>query len=328
MNPITVFIVVALIVLGAVLEPIAGPAATLASLVVAAIVALSLKMARAWERFVILRAGRFMGVHGPGLFWIVPIWDQVTSVIDQRIQTTAFNAEQALTRDTVPVNVDAIVFWRVHDAEKAALEITDFRQAIDRVCQTSLRETIGGTMLTQLLSERRAADEQLRAEIATKITSWGVEVMSVEIRDVAIPVALQDAMTRQAQAERETPGAGHPGRGGRGGGGQVRRGGAHLRRRADGVPAAGHEHHLRDHQGARRHHPDADLDGRCDESGRHAGVGWSTAAVAVACARGIRRAADTPTRGAAAHVSRAKALGRRGAGPAERPARRPWLRRR
>ena len=203
MNPITVFIVVALIVLGAVLEPIAGPAATLASLVVAAIVALSLKMARAWERFVILRAGRFMGVRGPGLFWIVPIWDQVTSVIDQRIQTTAFNAEQALTRDTVPVNVDAIVFWRVRDAEKAALEITDFRQAIDRVCQTSLRETIGGSMLTQLLSERRAADEQIRAEIATKITSWGVEVMSVEIRDVAIPVALQDAMSRQAQAERE-----------------------------------------------------------------------------------------------------------------------------
>ncbi len=203
MNPITVFIVAALIVLGAVLEPVAGPAATLASLVVAAIVALSLKMARVWERFVILRAGRFMGVRGPGLFWIIPIWDQVTSVIDQRIQTTAFNAEQALTKDTVPVNVDAIVFWRVHDSEKAALEITDYRQAIDRVCQTSLRETIGGTMLTQLLSERRAADEQIRAEIATKITSWGVEVMSVEIRDVAIPVALQDAMSRQAQAERE-----------------------------------------------------------------------------------------------------------------------------
>jgi regulator of protease activity HflC (stomatin/prohibitin superfamily) len=203
MNPITVFVVIALIVLGAALEPVAGPAASAAGLVAAALVALSLKMARAWERFVILRAGRFMGVRGPGLFWIIPIWDQVTQVIDQRIQTTAFNAEQALTRDTVPVNVDAIVFWRVRDAEKAALEITDFRQAIDRVCQTSLRETIGATMLTQLLSERRAADEQIRTEIASKITSWGVEVMSVEIRDVAIPVALQDAMSRQAQAERE-----------------------------------------------------------------------------------------------------------------------------
>ncbi|HEX3408010.1 MAG TPA: slipin family protein [Caulobacteraceae bacterium] len=203
MNAITAFVVVALIVLGAVLEPVAGPPASAACIVAAALVALSLKMAKVWERFVILRAGRFMGVRGPGLFWIIPIWDQVTQVIDQRIQTTAFNAEQALTKDTVPVNVDAIVFWRVRDAEKAALEITDYRQAIDRVCQTSLRETIGGTMLTQLLSERRTADEHIRAEIASKITSWGVEVMSVEIRDVAIPVALQDAMSRQAQAERE-----------------------------------------------------------------------------------------------------------------------------
>jgi len=105
--------------------------------------------------------------------------------------------------DTVPVNVDAIVFWKVRDSEKAALEITDYRQAIDRVCQTSLRETIGLSMLTHLLSERRAADEQLRTEIAAKTANWGVEVMSVEIRDVAIPVALQDAMSRQAQAERE-----------------------------------------------------------------------------------------------------------------------------
>jgi regulator of protease activity HflC (stomatin/prohibitin superfamily) len=203
MNPITVFIVILLVVVGALAEPLAGPATSAAFFVAAAIVSLALKMARVWERFVILRAGRFMGVRGPGLFWIIPIWDQVAQVIDQRIQTTAFNAEQALTKDTVPVNVDAIVFWRVRDAEKAALEITDFRQAIDRVSQTSLRETIGASMLTQLLSERRAADEQIRAEIAAKIMSWGVEVMSVEIRDVAIPVALQDAMSRQAQAERE-----------------------------------------------------------------------------------------------------------------------------
>jgi regulator of protease activity HflC (stomatin/prohibitin superfamily) len=203
MNPITVFIVVLLIVVGGVLEPVIGPVGSAAFIIAAALVALSLKMARVWERFVILRAGRFMGVKGPGLFLIVPIWDQVAQVIDQRIQTTAFNAEQALTKDTVPVNVDAIVFWRVRDAEKAALEITDYRQAIDRVSQTSLRETIGGSMLTQLLSERRKADEQIRAEISAKIATWGIEVMSVEIRDVAIPVALQDAMSRQAQAERE-----------------------------------------------------------------------------------------------------------------------------
>jgi len=203
MNPITAFMIIVLLALGAALAPSLGPAAPIVGVIAAALVALSLKMARVWERFVILRAGRFMGVRGPGLFWILPIWDQVAQVIDQRIQTTAFNAEQALTKDTVPVNVDAIVFWRVRDAEKAALEITDYRQAIDRVCQTSLRETIGVSMLTHLLSERRAADEQLRAEIGRKIVNWGIEVMSVEIRDVAIPVALQDAMSRQAQAERE-----------------------------------------------------------------------------------------------------------------------------
>ena len=124
-------------------------------------------------------------------------------MIDTRIQTTAFNAEQALTKDTVPVNVDAIIFWRVHDAQKAALEITDYRQAIDRVAQTSLREMIGASMLSALLAERKAADEQLRVEIAAKTEHWGVHVISVEIRDVALPVDLQDAMSRQAQAERE-----------------------------------------------------------------------------------------------------------------------------
>ena len=118
---------------------------------------------------------------------IFPILDSVTPVIDTRIQTTAFNAEQALTKDTVPVNVDAIIFWRVHDAEKAALEITDYRQAIDRVAQTSLREMIGASMLSALLAERKAADEQLRDEIAAKTEHWGVSVNSVEIRDVAIP---------------------------------------------------------------------------------------------------------------------------------------------
>ena len=134
---------------------------------------------------------------------IIPIFDQVAAVIDERIQTTGFNAEQALTRDTVPVNVDAIVFWRVHDTQSAALNITDYRQAIDRVAQTSLRETIGASVLSELLSERKQADEVLRSEIARKTQDWGISVNSVEIRDVAIPVALQDAMSRQAQAQRE-----------------------------------------------------------------------------------------------------------------------------
>ncbi|MGH7880162.1 MAG: slipin family protein [Candidatus Binataceae bacterium] len=171
--------------------------------ILALITLYSLKMANNWERFVILRLGKLSSVKGPGLFLIIPIVDAITAVIDERIQTTGFNAEQALTRDTVPVNVDAIIFWHVHDAQSAALNITDYRSAIDRVAQTSLREMIGSSHLTELLSDRKAADEVLRNEIARKTADWGISVNAVEIRDVAIPVALQDAMSRQAQAERE-----------------------------------------------------------------------------------------------------------------------------
>ena len=202
MNPITLFIVVALLAAGGLVAR-ENPLFIAPFVVAAAIVAVSLKMANTWQKFVILRAGKLHGVKGPGLFVILPVVDSVVAVIDERIQTTAFNAEQALTRDTVPVNVDAIIFWHVHDAQKAALEITDYRMAIDRVAQTSLREMIGSSMLSALLSDRRTADEKLRVEIAAKTVLWGVTVTSVEIRDVAIPVALQDAMSRQAQAERE-----------------------------------------------------------------------------------------------------------------------------
>ena len=203
MNPITLFVTVALILVGAVVGRSIGPLAGAPFVIAAILVALSLKMANTWQKFVILRAGKLQGVKGPGLFFIFPVLDQVVAVIDERIQTTAFNAEQALTKDTVPVNVDAIIFWRVHDARAAALEITDYRTAIDRVAQTSLREMIGSSMLAALLSDRRAADERLRDEIGAKTKVWGISVMSVEIRDVAIPEALQDAMSRQAQAERE-----------------------------------------------------------------------------------------------------------------------------
>jgi regulator of protease activity HflC (stomatin/prohibitin superfamily) len=203
MNPITLFVATAIALAGAAcaflnLLPAAG-----VLWVAAALVAASLKMANTWEKFVVLRAGKLQGVRGPGLFAIIPVVDTVVAVIDERIQTTAFNAEQALTRDTVPVNVDAIIFWHVHDARKAALAITDYQQAIDRVAQTSLREMIGSSMLAALLSDRRAADRQLGEEIGAKTVEWGVTVRSVEIRDVAIPVALQDSMSRQAQAERE-----------------------------------------------------------------------------------------------------------------------------
>jgi regulator of protease activity HflC (stomatin/prohibitin superfamily) len=163
----------------------------------------SIKMAQQWERAVVLRLGKLQGVKGPGLFILVPIIDQVAMWIDQRIRTTEVNAEQALTKDTVPVNVDAIVFWMVHDAERAALEIADYNSAVQRVAQTSLREMIGSSVLSELLSERKEADATLKDVIGSKTADWGVTVNSVEIRDVAIPANLQDAMSRQAQAERE-----------------------------------------------------------------------------------------------------------------------------
>jgi regulator of protease activity HflC (stomatin/prohibitin superfamily) len=203
MNPIATFLVFLCIVAGAAAWYWVNPYLPFVFIAAAVLVVLSLKMADVWQKFVILRMGKLQSVRGAGLFVIIPILDRVIAIIDSRIQTTAFNAEQALTKDTVPVNVDAIIFWRVIDAEKAALAITDYRVAIDRVAQTSLREMIGSSMLAALLSDRREADEQLKVEIGQKTAAWGISVSSVEIRDVAIPVALQDAMSRQAQAERE-----------------------------------------------------------------------------------------------------------------------------
>lgn len=178
---------------------------TIAALLIlgALLLPLSLLMAKQWEKAVVLRFGKLHAIRGPGLFMIVPFVDTLAAWVDQRIQTTEFNAEQALTRDTVPTNIDAILFWQVHDAERAALEIADYRQAILRVAQTSLREMIGSSPLSSLLSERKAADLQLKEEIGRKTAEWGVSAVSVEIRDVAIPAQLQDAMSRQAQAERE-----------------------------------------------------------------------------------------------------------------------------
>ena len=203
MNPVTSFLVFAFLIAGGAAGYLVNPYLGFAFLGAAAVIAMSLKMANVWQKFVILRMGKLQSVRGAGLFAIIPVLDTVIAVIDERIQTTAFNAEQALTKDTVPVNVNAIIFWHVHDAEKAALAITNYREAIDRVAQTSLREMIGASMLAALLSDRKEADEQLKIEIGQKTAPWGIAVSSVEIRDVAIPVALQDAMSRQAQAERE-----------------------------------------------------------------------------------------------------------------------------
>ncbi len=175
----------------------------IALLILAVLIPGALRMADQWERAIILRLGKLHAVRGPGLFVLVPFIDKISSWIDQRIQTTMFNAEQALSKDTVPVNIDAVIFWQIHDPQRAALEITDYRQAVERVAQTSLREMVGSSALSTILSDRKQGDEVLREEISRKTSEWGVSVISVEIRDISVPPALQDAMSRQAQAERE-----------------------------------------------------------------------------------------------------------------------------
>ena len=161
------------------------------------------RIAQQWERAIVLRLGRFTGLRGPGLFWIVPFLDRVSSWIDQRTITTSFAAEQTLTSDTVPVNVDAVLFWMVHDAQKAALEVQDYAQAVSWAAQTALRDIIGRTTLTDLLRGRERIEAELQALIDHRSNPWGVTVQSVEMRDVVIPGALQDAMSREAQAARE-----------------------------------------------------------------------------------------------------------------------------
>jgi regulator of protease activity HflC (stomatin/prohibitin superfamily) len=203
MNPITVLLSTIFMLAAIAAGGLINIYVAIPLFVIAVLISLSVKVANVWQKFVILRVGKLQSVKGAGFFMIIPVLDTVVAVIDERIQTTAFNAEQALTKDTVPVNVDAIIFWHVCDAQKAALAITDYRQAIDRVAQTTLRELIGSSMLSTLLSDRTAADAHLRDEIGGKTAEWGIAVGSVEIRDVAIPEALQDAMSRQAQAERE-----------------------------------------------------------------------------------------------------------------------------
>ncbi len=202
-NPITLAIVVVLGGLGAL--AIAGGQIVPAAVLIAAavIVFAALKMAQQWQQAVILRAGKFLAVKGPGLFAIVPILDNVAALIDTRLRTTQFVAEQTLTRDTVPVDVDAIIFWTVIDARRAALEIVNYAEAVAWTAQTSLREMIGASDLAMLLSNRKEIDDELRATIHAKTADWGIEVKSVEIRDVKIPISLQDAMSRRAQAERE-----------------------------------------------------------------------------------------------------------------------------
>ena len=171
--------------------------------VIGMLLAQSPKVAKQWERAVVLRLGKYRGLKGPGLFWVIPFIDAVSVYIDQRVVTTSFAAEETLTSDTVPVNVDAVLFWMVHDSEKAALEVQDYAQAVSWAAQTALRDIIGRTSLTDLLRGREKIEAELQNLIDQRSNPWGVTVQSVEMRDVVIPASLQDAMSREAQASRE-----------------------------------------------------------------------------------------------------------------------------
>ena len=163
----------------------------------------AIKVAEQWQRAAVLRLGRYTGLRGPGMFFIIPVVDSISQYVDQRVRVTDVKAESALTRDTVPVNVDAIIFWLVWNAEKCILEVSDFDQAITMSAQTALRESIGRHDLAQMITERETLGKELQRILDEKTNPWGITIQSVEIRDVHIPQALEDAMSRQAQAERE-----------------------------------------------------------------------------------------------------------------------------
>jgi regulator of protease activity HflC (stomatin/prohibitin superfamily) len=173
------------------------------SFLVALFVSSAIKIADQWEKAIVLRLGRFDSLRGPGLFFIIPIVDTVAYWIDGRVITTTFTAEKTLTKDTVPVDVDAVLFWKVLDAKKAALEIAEYRNAINWASQTALRDVIGKTMLSEMLEGRDKMSEQLQKIIDDRTEPWGINVISVEVKDVLIPPSLEDAMSMQAQAERE-----------------------------------------------------------------------------------------------------------------------------
>lgn len=179
------------------------PIPALVGLAIGLYLLFSLKVADQWEKVAVLRLGRYQGLRGPGLFHIIPVIDTMSTFVDQRIRVTDVSAESALTRDTVPVNVDAIVFWVVWNAEKCILEVKDFNAAIALSAQTALRESIGRHELSQMITEREPLGRELQRILDEKTNGWGITVQSVEIRDVHIPAALEDAMSRQAQAERE-----------------------------------------------------------------------------------------------------------------------------
>ena len=204
LNVVAALILLVSIAIGVAFSASSGnPIPVLVAAAIGVVLMQSPKVAKQWERAVLLRLGRFAGLQGPGIFWIVPFVDTVSSWIDQRTITTSFAAEQTLTSDTVPVNVDAVLFWMVHDAQKAALEVQDYAQAVSWAAQPALRDIIGRTALTDLLRGRERIEAELQQLIDARSNPWGITVQSVEMRDVVIPSALQDAMSREAQAARE-----------------------------------------------------------------------------------------------------------------------------
>ena len=210
-NPLSALIFTVILVIG--LAFAYGPATSggqpqavgilVVTLLIASIASNAVKVANQWERVIVLRLGRFRSLEGPGLFFIVPIIETVAYWIDIRVITAGFKAEKTLTKDTVPVDVDAVLFWKVIDPKKAALDVADYKSAINWAAQTALRDVIGKTMLADMLEGREKISGELQKIIDVRTEPWGINVISVEVKDVLIPAALEDAMSMQAQAERE-----------------------------------------------------------------------------------------------------------------------------
>jgi len=204
-NPVvvTVMLILAGVSIGLYLLEVIGVPVLAGALVVSVLIASSIHIADQWEKAVVLRMGRFIGLRGPGIFMIIPIIDRVNRYIDQRVRVTDFSAEETLTKDTVPVNVDTIVYWTVWDVEKAALEVQEYQRAINFIAQTGLRDTIGKHELADLLQDREKIGKDLQKVLDENTNPWGITVQTVGIKDIKIPAGLADAMSKQAQAERE-----------------------------------------------------------------------------------------------------------------------------
>lgn len=204
-NPISISVLLVLIFISVVLHilHIVSMLVLLFLILLSGLLALSIRIADQWERAVVLRMGKFKGLKGPGPFMIIPILDSVSAYVDQRVRVSTFKAEQTLTKDTVPVNVDAVVYWTVWDVEKAALEVQEYQKAIENIAQTGLRDTIGKHELSTLLQERDKIAEDLQHVLDRNTNPWGITCQTVGINDIAIPQDLADAMSKEAQAERE-----------------------------------------------------------------------------------------------------------------------------